>query len=105
MKPETKETFILDQYSVEKLVIDAMLLTVDGLLVNIPMDWIFSKDFLRQCPAKIQSTLMAADRIGMSARLLELDPKYVDVIVKRWQNYSGRRAVHAETGAEFPEVA
>lgn len=48
------------------------------------------------------STLIAADRLGMSARLMELDPKFVDVIVMRWQNYSGRKAVHAQTGEEFP---
>lgn len=48
------------------------------------------------------STLVAADRLGMSARLMELDPKFVDVIVKRWQNYTGRRAVHGVTGVEFP---
>lgn len=49
------------------------------------------------------STLMAADRLGMSARLMELDPKFADVIVRRWQNYSGRKAVHAVTGGEFAQ--
>lgn len=49
------------------------------------------------------STLMAADRMGQSARLMELDGRYVDVIVRRWQNYTGRRAVHAETGEQFPD--
>ena len=48
------------------------------------------------------STLMAAERMGMSARLIELDPKFVDVIVKRYQDYTGRAAVHAETGEPFP---
>lgn len=48
------------------------------------------------------STLIAADRLGMSARLMELDPKFVDVIVRRWEMWSGRRAVHAVTGEEFP---
>lgn len=49
------------------------------------------------------STLMAADRLGMVARIIELDPRFVDVIVKRWQNYSGRTAVHATSGRSFPE--
>jgi DNA modification methylase len=49
------------------------------------------------------STLMAADRLGMSARLMELDERYCDVIIRRWQEYSGRRAVHAETCQEFPK--
>lgn len=48
------------------------------------------------------STLVAAHRQGMSARLCELDPVYCDVIVRRWQDYCGQRAIHAETGKAFP---
>lgn len=48
------------------------------------------------------STLIAADRLGMCARLMELDPSFVDVIVERWQKYTGRRAVHAVTGELYP---
>lgn len=47
------------------------------------------------------STLMAADRLGMCARLIELDPKFADVIVRRWQNYTGRRAQRGD-GTLFP---
>jgi DNA modification methylase len=39
------------------------------------------------------TTLIAAERTGRSARLVELDPKYVDVIVTRWQNHTGKVAV------------
>jgi DNA modification methylase len=39
------------------------------------------------------TTLIAAERTGRSARLLELDPKYIDVIVERWQNLTGGVAV------------
>ena len=39
------------------------------------------------------TTLIAAERTGRSARLMELDPKYVDVIVERWQNLAGQAAV------------
>ena len=39
------------------------------------------------------TTLIAAERTGRSARLLELDPKYSDVIVERWQNLTGEVAV------------
>ena len=48
------------------------------------------------------STLIAADRLGMCARLMELSPKFADVIIRRWQDYTGRRAVHAVTGEPFP---
>jgi DNA modification methylase len=47
------------------------------------------------------STLIAADRLGCSARVIELDPRFVDVVVRRWQEYSGREAVHATTGETF----
>jgi DNA modification methylase len=50
------------------------------------------------------STLVAADRMGMSSRLMELDPKYCDVIVKRWQDYTGRKAVLESTGEHFPSI-
>ncbi|HLT01110.1 MAG TPA: hypothetical protein VK001_02985, partial [Geminicoccaceae bacterium] len=47
------------------------------------------------------STLVAADRLGMSARLIELDPKFGDVIIRRWQDYTGRRA-ERDDGTLFP---
>jgi DNA modification methylase len=48
------------------------------------------------------STLIACEKIGRHSRLMELDEKYVDVIVKRWQEFTGRKAIHADTGLEFP---
>lgn len=50
------------------------------------------------------STLIACEKIGRKARLMELDPKYVDVIVTRWQEYTGKQAIHAETGKTFDEI-
>lgn len=47
------------------------------------------------------STLVAADRMGMSARVIELDPRFADVIIRRWQDYTGRRAQRAD-GTLFP---
>ena len=51
------------------------------------------------------TTLIAAEAAGRRAALLELDPKYVDVIVQRWQAFTGRAAVLAETGRSFAEEA
>lgn len=48
------------------------------------------------------TTLIAADRMGLIARVTELDPKFVDVAVRRWEMLTGRRAVHAVTGEFFP---
>jgi DNA modification methylase len=39
------------------------------------------------------STLIAAEKIGRQARLMELDPKYCDVIIKRWEDFTGKKAV------------
>jgi DNA modification methylase len=50
------------------------------------------------------STLIACEKTGREARLMELDPKYCDVIVKRWQDFTGKIATHAETGKPFAEV-
>jgi DNA modification methylase len=50
------------------------------------------------------TTLIAAERTGRSARIMELDPKYCDVIIKRWQDFTGQQAVHAETGQIFGEA-
>jgi DNA modification methylase len=47
------------------------------------------------------TTIIAAEKHGRYGRLMELDPKYCDVIIKRWQDFSGKQAVHAETGETF----
>jgi DNA modification methylase len=42
------------------------------------------------------STLIAAEKIGRCARIMELDPKYCDVIVQRWEEFTGKKAVLSE---------
>lgn len=51
------------------------------------------------------STLIAAEKTGRSARLIEYDPLYCDTIVRRWQNYTGKRARLAGTSDCFEDVA
>ena len=51
------------------------------------------------------TTLIAAERAGRRARLIELDPKYVDVIVQRWQHQTGQSAKLEVTGKSFGEMA
>ena len=50
------------------------------------------------------STLLGCEKMKRSAFVMDLDPKYCDVIVKRWQDYTGKIATHAETGKPFAEV-
>lgn len=51
------------------------------------------------------STLIAAEKYGRHARLMEYDPRYADVIIKRWQDYTGQKAIHAGTGQCFDDMA
>ena len=50
------------------------------------------------------STLIGAEKTGRICFTMELQPKYCDVIVKRWQDFTGKKATHAETGKTFDEV-
>jgi DNA modification methylase len=47
------------------------------------------------------STLIACEKAGRQARLIELDPKYADVIVRRWQGFSGGTATRDGNGGSF----
>jgi len=51
------------------------------------------------------STLIAAEKLGRRARLIEIDPAYADVIVRRWEEFTGQKAVLEGDGRGFEEVA
>jgi DNA modification methylase len=51
------------------------------------------------------TTLIAAEKSGRIARMIELDPKYVDVIVRRWQGWTGKQATRESDGALFDDQA
>jgi DNA modification methylase len=50
------------------------------------------------------TTLIACEKNNRQARLIELDPKFVDVIVKRWEEYTGKKAVREADGVGFEEA-
>lgn len=50
------------------------------------------------------TTIIAGEMTGRHVYAIELNPAYVDVAVKRWQDYTGQKATHAETGQTFDEV-
>jgi DNA modification methylase len=50
------------------------------------------------------TTMIAAERTGRRARLMEIDPLYCDVIIQRWQNLFGKTARLAETNETYEEV-
>ncbi len=71
-------------------------------------------DAIRDCSKRKQiildpfagsgTTVIAAEKTGRRAYVLELDPLYCDTIVRRWQAFTGKRAVHSDTGRCFEEI-
>ena len=59
-------------------------------------------DTVLDCFGGSGTTMIAAEKSGRQARLMELDPKYVDVIVRRWQDWTGKQAILDATGEPFP---
>jgi DNA modification methylase len=51
------------------------------------------------------TTLLAAERVGRQSRALEIDPRYVDTAIRRWQAFTARDAVHIDSGLTFDETA
>ena len=51
------------------------------------------------------TTLIACEKTNRQARLMEMDPKYVDVIVKRWEEYTGQKATREADGSAFADLS
>jgi DNA modification methylase len=56
------------------------------------------------CFAGSGSTIIAAQQLGKKCYALEISPNYCDVIVKRWQQLTGKEAVNDRTGERFNDV-
>jgi DNA modification methylase len=50
------------------------------------------------------TTLIAAERVGRICHGMELDSRYIDVAIRRWQKHTGDHAIHAESGKSFDEL-
>jgi DNA modification methylase len=69
-------------------------------------EWVFTKlcdkaKSIYEPFAGTGTTLIACEKTGRINRSMELDPKYCDVIVQRWQEFTGKIATNAETGEPF----
>lgn len=62
------------------------------------------RDFVLDSFGGSGTTLIACQETGRNARLMELDPLYVDVIVRRWQNFTGQKAILEGDGWTFDEA-
>jgi DNA modification methylase len=58
-------------------------------------------EIVLDCFAGSGTTLIAAEKTGRRARIIEYDPAYCDTIIRRWEAYTGRDAVHVATGSAF----
>lgn len=76
-----------------------------ALVADILLDASVQGDIVLDSFLGSGTTLIAAQRVGRVCCGMELEPRYVDVAVRRWQRYTGERAVHAVTGLSFDEVA
>ncbi len=63
-----------------------------------------TKDIVLDAFGGSGSTMIACEKTGRRARLIELDPKYVDVIVKRWEEFTGKKATLARNDQSLNEV-
>lgn len=50
------------------------------------------------------TTLLAAERVGRRAVCVEIEPRFVDVAIRRWQDLTGKDAVHVDLGSTFLEL-
>lgn len=50
------------------------------------------------------STLIAAEKVGRKCYGIEIDPVFTDLIVRRWQSFTGANAVHEESGKSFDDL-
>ena len=51
------------------------------------------------------STLIACEKTNRDCRMMELDPKYCDVIINRWQDFTGQQATHEASGQTYEELS
>ena len=64
-----------------------------GMLAEILKDFSDEDDLILDCFGGSGSTLLACEQTGRKCCMMELDPHYVDVIIKRWEDFTGQKAI------------
>ena len=75
-----------------------------ALVADAILDVSNRNDLVLDCFSGSGTTIMAAERTGRRARVIELDPQYVDVAIQRWEEKTGESARHVN-GPTFAEIA
>jgi len=76
-----------------------------ALVADVLRDASHRGDIVLDAFGGVGSTLLAAELTGRKARLIEIDPRYVDITIQRWQQETGGNAVLLSTGQTFDEVS
>ena len=74
-----------------------------ALVADVIKDCTQRRDIVLDTFSGSGTTLMAAERVGRRAYCLELDARYVDVALRRWEAFTRRDAIHIESGQTFDE--
>ncbi|WBL80355.1 site-specific DNA-methyltransferase [Bradyrhizobium xenonodulans] len=74
-----------------------------ALIVDVIKDCTSRGDLVLDPFAGSGTTVIAAERTGRRAALLEVDPLYCDAIIRRWQGYTGKPAICGKTGHSFAD--
>jgi len=75
-----------------------------ALVADAIMDCSRRGDIVLDCFGGSGTTLIAAEQTGRVAYLMEIDPIYIDVTIRRYHKFTGKDAVHAETGLTFQQL-
>ncbi|SLN76689.1 DNA methyltransferase [Ruegeria meonggei] len=75
------------------------------LVADAIMDVSHRGDVVLDVFGRFGASLLAAEKTGRRARLIELDPAYVDIAIHRWQEMTRENAVHAVTGQTFDALS
>ena len=75
-----------------------------GMIADALLDCSHRGDIILDAFGGSGSTLIAAERVGRKTRLLELNPKYVDVTIRRWQERTGEEAIHVPSDRTFNQI-
>ena len=72
-----------------------------ALICDILLDCTIKGDIVADPFAGSGTTTIACEKLGRKARLMELDPAYCDLVIRRWQHWAGEAAVRVADGVEF----
>ncbi len=99
---DRKQTTILEFDRPQRSAVHPTMKPVD-LIEYLVLNNTKGKDIVLDLFGGSGTTMIACHKTGRKARMMELGENYCDVIINRWQDYTGESAVHCESGKTFAE--